>query len=207
MKLYTESGCTASDSVRIALNLKNIDYEHYPIERMAEEQAEQQREHPMLKQRFLSPVLFDAQRVHVESLAILEYLDETYSDPTLLPGTARDRIRVRALSQLILTDIYPLIGPRVQQYFGQNGGIDIGAWNQHWIDEGFVALEALLADNPSTGTFCLGNTVSLADVCLAPQVWHAQRLGLDIARYPTVKRIYDACMNLEEFDNVALDVA
>lgn len=203
MKLYIQRGCTASDATRIALNLKGIDYELVDIDN-TDESLEVL---PLVHEMLVTPVLYDDQRMQTEALAIMEYLDEMYPDNTLLPGTARDRVRVRSIAQLIISEISPLLGPRVEKFLAEEKNcMDASVWNSHWIKMGFSAIEALVADNPATGSFCLGNAPTMADACLAPQVWHAQKMGLAIEEFPTVKRIYESCLKLAEFENVALEL-
>jgi maleylacetoacetate isomerase len=138
-----------------------------------------------------------------QSMAILEYLDEMWPEPPLLPATARDRQRVRALAQLVACDIHPLNNLRVLQYFERDWGVpqaERDVWVRHWITEGFAAFEALLQDHPSTGAFCDGDLPTLADCCLVPQIYNARRFGMDLAAYPTLLRIEQACQALPAFD-------
>lgn len=203
MKLYIQRGCTASDAVRIALNLKGIDFELIDVDNTDQDLSDL----PLINDLRVTPVLYDQQRMQIESLAIIEYLDETYPDILMLPGTARDRVRVRSISQVIISDIHPMLSPRVRRYMeAEKQDFDSETWTSHWTHVGFGAIEQLLADNPATGHFCLGNTPTMADACLAPQVWHSQKTVLDLSRYPTVKRVYENCLKLEAFENVALEL-
>lgn len=203
MRLYYQRNCTPSDAVRIALNLKGIRYDLVDIDDTDEDISSL----PLVKDLRISPVLYDDLRMQVESLAIIEYLDETYPDVMLLPGTARDRVRVRSIAQLIISDIHPLLSPRVHNHLkNEQQGFDRAAWSDHWVKLGFSAIEELLADNPATGQFCLGNTPTMADACLAPQVWHAQKTALALDDYPAVKRVYENCLKLAAFENVALEL-
>jgi maleylacetoacetate isomerase len=136
-------------------------------------------------------------------MAIIEYLDETWPAPPLLPATARDRARARAIAQAIACDIHPLNNLRVMQYLEREWSVptpERESWVRHWINEGFAAIEDMLADALSTGTFCDGEQPGLPDCCLVPQVYNARRFGIDMASYPTILRIHDACMELPEFD-------
>ena len=120
-----------------------------------------------------------------------------------MPSTARGRQRVRALSQLVACDIHPLNNLRVLQYFEQEWSVpqpERDEWVRHWIGEGFAAAEAMVAEHPSTGSFCEGNTPTMADCCLVPQVYNARRFGVDMARFPTLQRIEAACLELPAFD-------
>jgi maleylacetoacetate isomerase len=203
MRLYIQRGCTASDAVRVALNLKGIDYQLIDINDTDADLSGV----PLINDLRVTPVLYDQQRMQIESLAIIEYLDEVYPDVMLLPGTARDRVRVRSIAQVIISDINPMLTPRVRQYMAtEETGLDAEAWTNHWVNLGFEAIEELLADNPATGHFCLGNTPTMADACLAPQVWHSQKTVLDLGRFPTVQRVYENCLKLEAFENVALEL-
>jgi len=136
-------------------------------------------------------------------MAIVEYLDETYDGETkLLPTTARDRARVRALAMVVACDIHPLNNTRVMRYLERELGVDENArhrWMRHWMGEGFRSFEELIARHPSTGTFCEGDTPTLADICLVPQVYNARRFGVDIGEFPTIEAIVAACGELDAF--------
>jgi maleylacetoacetate isomerase len=121
----------------------------------------------------------------------------------LLPATARDRARVRALAQLIACDVHPLNNLRVMQYLERDWGVpqpERDVWTRHWMQEGFAAFEALLQHHPSTGEFCDGVAPGIADCCLVPQVYNARRFGVDLTPYPTIVRIEQACLALPAFD-------
>ncbi len=141
--------------------------------------------------------------VLTQSLAILEYLDERWPEPPLLPPGALGRARVRALAQIVACDIHPIDNLRVLRYLRAPLGHDeatVQAWYNHWIAEGFAALETELAASPLTGRFCHGDAPGLADVCLFPQVVNSRNFGLDLAPYPTIRRIFDACMAVPAFE-------
>src|SRR5690606_10811268 len=151
----------------------------------------------------LVPVLLHGNRILRQSLAIIEYLDETWPTPPLMPATARDRQRVRAISQLIASDMHPLNNLRVLQFFENTWNVpqaEREAWVRHWVKVGFDALEDTLCDNPSTGAFCDGDVPTMADCCLVPQVYNAERFGVDMAPYRTIRRITRECLALDEFD-------
>ena len=200
MKLYGFFRSSAAFRVRIALNLKGLAYESVPIHLRRNDQ--QGPEYLGVNPQALVPTLEDDGRVLTQSLAIIEYLDETRPDPPLLPPLPAERARVRALADIVACDIHPINNLRVLRYLSRSfgrGENDIAAWYNHWIDAGFQALEALLAHDPQTGPFCHGDRPGLADVALVPQVVNAERYQLAMAPYPTIVRIYDNCMKLGPF--------
>ena len=199
LKLYTYFRSSASFRVRIALNLKGLDWEPAVIWLP---DGEQQRDpYLAVNAQGLVPTLVEGDLRLNQSLAIIEYLDETRPGPRLIPGDPEARARVRSLSLLIACDIHPLNNLRVLKHLKRELGQAqeaIDAWYRHWCDEGFSALEREL-DDPRTGEFCHGDAVTMADVCLVPQVFNAQRFSVDLARYPRTMRIFDACMKLGAF--------
>jgi maleylpyruvate isomerase len=186
--------------VRIALNLKQLDYENAFIHLRRGDQAAP--EFLDINPQGLVPALeIDGQRL-TQSLAIIEYLDETHPKPPLLPRDAAGRARVRALAAIVACDIHPLNNLRVLRYLHRPLGHDPAAvetWYNHWIDSGFGALERLLANDPRTGAFCHGDTPGLADIALVPQVFNAHRYPLDLTVYPTIMRVYQNCRAVEAF--------
>jgi maleylacetoacetate isomerase len=200
MKLYGFFRSSAAFRVRIALNLKKLDYETAAIHLRRSNQSKS--DYLAVNPQGLVPTLEADGRKFTQSLAIIEYLDETYPDPPLLPKTPEDRTRVRALAEIVACDIHPINNLRVLRYLMHSLGQDetaIASWYNHWIDIGFHALEHLLAGDARTGTFCHGNAPGLADVALVPQVVNAERYRLDLAPYPTIARIFESCMKLEAF--------
>jgi maleylpyruvate isomerase len=188
--------------VRIALNLKGLAYEYASVHlnRNGGEQfgAAFQRLNPQQ----LVPVLSEQELDISQSLAIIEYLDEQYPQPALLPGTAADRAYVRQLSLAMACDIHPLNNLRVLKYIsGPMGQPDAvkQAWIVHWTKTGLDALEQELARAPQRGRFCLGDTPTMADCCLVPQMFNAQRFNIDLAPYPTLRAIDAECQKLEAF--------
>jgi maleylacetoacetate isomerase len=203
LKLYSFWRSSAAYRVRIALNLKGLPYELIPVNLARNGGEQHEAKYHSVNPQELVPVLIDGERVIRQSLAIVEYIDETYAGPRLLPVTARERARARGLAQLIACDIHPINNLRVLQYLEREFNtpqVERERWVRHWIDSGFAALEELLTTNPSTGAFCEGDTPSIADICLVPQVYNAQRFVVDLGGFPTVKRIYEHCLTLSAFD-------
>jgi maleylacetoacetate isomerase len=202
MKLHGYFRSSAAFRTRIALNIKGIDYDSIPHHLRKNEQ----RAPGFLKinPMGLVPALEDGPTVLTQSLAIIEYLDETQPEPALLPKSPAARARVRALALTIACDIHPLNNTRVLGYL--TGVLKVStaqhdAWYRHWVIEGFKGIEGMLASG-GTGKFCHGDTPTLADVCLVPQVFNAKRFLDDsaLAAFPTIMRIFGACMTLEPFD-------
>jgi maleylacetoacetate isomerase len=194
---------SAAYRVRIGLNLKGLPYDIAPVHLVRDGGEQHSPEYAQVNPQQLVPVLQHGQRVLRQSLAILEYLDEMWPAPPLLPATARDRARVRALAQLIACDVHPLNNLRVMQYLERDWGVpqpERDVWSRHWMQEGFAAFEALLQHHPSTGEFCDGVAPGIADCCLVPQVYNARRFGVDLTPYPTIMRIEQACLALPAFD-------
>ncbi|RZA22290.1 MAG: maleylacetoacetate isomerase [Lysobacteraceae bacterium] len=203
LQLYSYWRSSAAYRVRIGLNLKGLAYEIVPVHLLRDGGQQRSPEYRDINPQQLVPVLGHGHRRLGQSLAILEYLDEMWPEPPLLPSIARERHRVRALSQLVACDVHPLNNLRVLQYFEHEWYVpqpERDEWVRHWITEGFAAAEAMVADHPSTGTYCEGNLPTMADCCLIPQVYNARRFGVDMARFPTLQRIEAACLALPEFD-------
>ena len=204
LKLYGYWRSSAAYRVRIALNLKGLDYEQIPVHLVRDGGEQHRPEYVAVNPQKLVPVLVDGRRVVRQSIAIIEYLDETYDgEMKLLPTTARDRARVRALAMIVACDIHPLNNTRVMRYLEHELGADENArhrWIRHWIGQGFRSFEELIAGHPSTGQFCEGDTPTLADICLVPQVYNARRFGVDMSAYPTIEAIVASCRELSAFD-------
>jgi len=208
LTLYSYWRSSAAYRARIALNLKQLSYTVKPVSLpRGEQRAAEFRE---MNPQELIPILHDGERVIRQSLAIIEYLDETYTEgPPLLPVTARARARVRGIAQAIACDIHPICNLRVQQYLEKEfkaSEAQRQTWTRHWIETGFDALEAMLVGNPGTGAFCEGDAPSMADICLVPQVYNAHRFSLDMTKYPTLARIDAACRELNAFRDAAPEV-
>lgn len=203
LQLYSYWRSSAAYRVRIGLNLKGLPYEIVPVHLVQDGGQQHSEAYRAINPQELVPTLGHGQRRLGQSLAILEYLDEVWPDRPLLPATARGRQRVRALALLVACDVHPLNNLRVLQYFEREWNVpqpERDAWVKHWITDGFAAAEALLAEHPSTGDFCEGETATLADCCLIPQIYNARRFGVDMAAYPTLARIEASCLALPAFD-------
>jgi maleylacetoacetate isomerase len=200
MRLYSFFRSSAAFRVRIALNLKKVAYETVPIHLRRNDQSKP--EYRAVNPQGLVPVLEEGRQRLIQSLAIIEYLDETRPEPPLLPKDPAERARVRALAEIVACDIHPINNLRVLRYLIHELGHDeaaIGKWYNYWIAAGFEALEPLLASDAQTGDFCHGDAPSLADIALVPQVVNAERYRLDLTPYPTITRIFENCMRLEPF--------
>ena len=201
--LYDYWRSSACYRVRIALNLKGLDCTLKPVHLLkdgGEQHADAYRE---VNPQEVVPTLVDGQRVVRQSLAIIEYLDETRPQEPLLPPVPRDRAHVRGLAQLVACDIHPLNNLRVMQYLERELGVAQDArerWTRHWIEVGFHAFEAMLNADAATGGFCHGDTPGLADACLVPQVYNATRFGVDMTPYPMIHAINERCLALPAFD-------
>jgi maleylacetoacetate isomerase len=204
LKLYSYWRSSAAFRVRIALNLKGLIYDTVPVHLTDAGGQQHSSSFRELNPQQLIPVLVDGVRVIRQSMAIIEYLDEVYDgERKILPATARERARVRALAQIVACDIHPLNNLRVMQYLEREFNtpqVERERWTQHWMREGFASFESLLADNPSTGLFCEGDEPTLADICLVPQVYNAQRWSVDLVDFPLIRRINGECVKLDAFE-------
>ena len=202
LKLYTYFRSSAAYRVRIALNLKGLPFESIPVHLVRHGGEQHGADYERINPAHLVPALVDDEDTLSQSLAIIEYLDETHPSPALLPADAAGRARVRALAQAVACEIHPLNNLRVLRYLTQELQIDEAAkikWIQHWITLGFTAFEAQLASSPRTGTYCHGDTPTLADCCLIPQLYNARRFDTPLHAYPHLLRIEAACLALEPF--------
>ena len=204
MKLYTYFRSSAAYRLRIALALKGIDYESEFVH--LRDGAQHSGDYDALNPQHFVPTLVDGEHVLTQSLAQIEYLDETNPAPPFLPKAPADRARVRALALAVACEIHPLNNLRVLKHLGSALGLSEearNAWYRHWIDEGFRPLERMLAESSATGRFCHGDRPGLADICLVPQVYNAERYNCPIDAYPTIRRINEACLDLPEFQAAA----
>lgn len=200
MKLYSYFRSSAAYRVRIALNLKNLRYELVSVHLVKDGGHNYRPQFRAINPQMRVPALItDAGEVLIQSLAIIEYLDETHPDPPLLPNDPVARAKVRALAQLIACDIHPLnnVGPLryLKNQMGQQQPA-IDAWYHHWVLDGFAALEALIEPGP----YACGKAVTLADVCLVPQVANARRLKVPLEKFPKIVGVDAACLALPPFD-------
>jgi maleylpyruvate isomerase len=201
MKLYGYFQSSAAFRVRIALRLKGLPADHISVNLLKD--AHRADEFARLNPQQAVPTLVDGERVITQSLAIIEYLEERYPNPPLLPANAEDRARARSMALLIACDIHPLNNLRVLRYLKRQLGMgkeQRDLWYHHWLEQGLRPLEALLRSRPSAAGFCVGASPTLADVCLVPQIFNAQRSGFDLTPYPALMSIFGRCMQLDAFD-------
>ncbi|WNZ58039.1 maleylacetoacetate isomerase [Microbulbifer sp. JMSA004] len=196
MDLYGYFRSSASYRVRIGLNLKGLEYEYHPVNLLKGDQHGD--DYRTLNPHGLLPTLNDGETSLTQSLAILEWLDETHPEPALLPKAPEARAHIRALAQSIASDIQPIQNLRVLQYLQAELKVSDEQkiqWIQHWIHLGFSALEKQLRPSP----FAAGDNPGLFECCLLPQVYSAERFGLDMTQYPKIQKITDACNELPAF--------
>jgi maleylacetoacetate isomerase len=208
MKLYSFFRSSAAYRVRIALNLKGLAYDTAPVHLTRDGGEQFAPAYRGLNPQSLVPVLEDGALPLSQSLAIIEYLEETHPRPALLPATPAERARVRALALAIACEIHPLNNTRVLTYLTGPMGLSSevrNTWYHHWIALGLTALEARVAKERETGKFCHGDAPGLADCCLVPQLANARRFKCDVAPYPTLLRIEANCHALDAFRRAAPD--
>ncbi len=204
MKLYGFSRSSASYRVRIALNLKGITYEQLSVR--LREGDQRKTEFLDLNAQGLVPVLKTESHDLTQSLAIIEWLDEEYPLPELLPQDSFAKAHVRAMAQLVACDIHPINNLRVLQYLRETfsqGEEGVNEWVQHWINLGFESLEMIVAKEPEGNDFCYGQRPGLADICLIPQIANAVRFGVDMSRFPRLQHINEACLCMDSFQSAA----
>lgn len=206
LTLHTYFRSSASYRVRIALELKSLTYESVPVHLVRSDGEQHSTSFAALNPAQLVPVLSHDGITLTQSMAIIEYLEETHSTPALLPGGAASRARIRSIAQSIACEIHPLNNLRVLQRLESDAGMDKDArnrWYAHWVTEGFSALEATLGSSAETGRFCHGDSPTMADCCLVPQIYNAERFAVSIEPYPILQRINTACLQLQAFQRAA----
>ncbi|MPM33992.1 Maleylpyruvate isomerase [bioreactor metagenome] len=206
MKLYSFFRSGTSHRLRIALNLKGLTPDYIPVDLRVDEQA--QAPFKAVNPQGLVPALAldDGQTTLIQSPAIIEWLEERYPEPPLLPKDPEARAHVRALAAIVGCDVHPINNRRILQYLGKQLGADeaaLNAWCSTWITAGFDAIEALLAKDTARGDFCYGNAPTIADVYLIPQVESARRFKVDLARWPLISAVDQACNQLPAFAKAA----
>lgn len=199
-QLYTFFRSSTSFRLRIALAYKRLDYEpHYVSLPKMEHRVPSYRD---INPQGLVPLLVEGGRSLIQSMAIIEYLDEVYPDPPLMPKDPIGRVYVRSVSQILGCEIHPLNNVRVLKHLKAQFGADeaaTNAWYEHWIAEGLSGLEGYLTREGMSGDFCYGNTVTMADICLVPQIFNARRFNCPLDAYPKLLAITDRCMTLDAF--------
>jgi maleylacetoacetate isomerase len=203
MKLYNFARSSASYRVRIVANLKGISYEYVSINLVKGESR--QPPYLALNPQGRVPLLEDNGRSIPQSMAICEYLEETHPHPTIFPTDPFGRARVRALALMVACEIHPSAGGRAQNYLTALLKADAnqrGEWGRYWMNEGLREIEGILSGS-ETGRFCHGETPTLADAFLIPQAYNAERAGVDLAAFPTIRRMYQECNKLEAFVRAA----
>jgi maleylacetoacetate isomerase len=203
MKLYSFFNSSTSFRVRIALALKGLSYEYAGVNLRSGEQGRE--EYRALSPAAIVPTLVDGDVKLTQSLAIIDYLDHRYPEPRLIPQDPLARARVLEIAQTIACEIHPINNIRVLKYLSGPLGVseaDKSAWYRHWVDEGLSAVESLLAAGPASAC-CVGDTPTLADCCLVPQVANAMRMGCDLSRFERIGAIYAHCMQQQAFIDAA----
>jgi maleylacetoacetate isomerase len=202
LKLFDYYRSSASFRVRIALNLKQLEYEVIPIHLVKNGGEQHSEKYQAINPQSLVPALQDDNKMLTQSLAIIEYLDELYPSPRLLPTDAYKKALVRAFALAIVADTHPLNNARVLKYLTQELKIteeQKNKWYQHWIATGLSALEKKLVASNHAGKYCFGDSITMADICLIPQMYNARRFACDLGAYPTLTRIDTYCQTQEAF--------
>ena len=193
---------SSSYRCRIAFNLKGIEYDFVPVHLLNEGGQQKKPDYRALNPQMLVPTLETGDLTVGQSMAILEWLEETYPEPPILPDNADDRARVRAFADVIACDIHPLQNLRVLAYLRDEYAQDqdgVERWCQRWLGDGLAACEDLLARREVQTPFCFGDTPGLADICLVPQVFSAHRFKVDLSEMPRVRAVHEACEALPAF--------
>jgi maleylpyruvate isomerase len=206
MKLYTFFRSSASYRVRIALNLKGLDYEQAPIHLRRGGGEQLKPAYKAINPQALVPALEDDGQVFSQSLAIIEYLEERYPNPPLLPSDAGGRAVVRSMALLIACEVHPIQNLRVLNHLKSDhkqSDDDTIRWARHWINLGLSALQKMVISLSKQEKFCFGDTPTMADLCLVPQLANARRFGVDLPAYPKLLAIEAACISIPAFANAA----
>ena len=206
LRLHNYWRSSASHRVRIALELKGLKYEYVPVHLGAGEGEQFSAAYRALNPQSRVPTLETRDGLLTQSMAILEWLEESYPEPALLPRARGERARVRAMAQVLIADVQPLQNQSVTRYLQGTLQLDsaaVKAWLRAWIGRGLGALEEMIAREPVSGQFCVGTQPTFADVCLVPQCASARRFGVDLANFPRVARIDEACSAMPAFERAA----
>lgn len=202
MKLYNYFRSSASFRVRIALNWKGLPFDYAPVHLLKDGGQHLTPAFRAMNPDALVPTLDDDGVIVTQSLAIIEYLEETHPEPPLLPRDAVQRAYVRSIALAIACEIHPLNNLRVLRYLAKTLGVSEeqkNAWYRHWVEQGLASLEARLNAEQRTGRYALGDAVTLADVVIVPQIFNAQRMDCSLEHVPTIMRIFGNCMQLPAF--------
>jgi maleylpyruvate isomerase len=206
LRLYNYWRSSASHRVRIALELKELSYDYIPVNLGAGDGEQFSAAYRALNPQSRVPALETSEGILTQSMAILEWLEETHPQPALLPSGAGDRARVRAMAQLLVADVQPLQNQSVTHYLQATLHVDEAAlkrWLREWIGRGLGALEEMLGREPAGGSFCLGARPTFADVCLVPQCASARRFGVELVDYPRLAHIDQNCSAMPAFQRAA----
>jgi maleylpyruvate isomerase len=206
MKLFTFFRSSASYRVRIALNLKRLRYEQMPIHLRRGGGEQLRPEYRSINPQALVPTLEDGGRIITQSLAIIEYLEECYPEPPILPTHPADKALVRSMALLIACEIHPIQNLRVLSYLKhehQQSDDGVNDWARHWISVGFSALEEMVKRSAKPDDFCFSAAPTLADICLVPQLANARRFAVDLSPYPSLLRVEGKCLALPAFADAA----
>jgi maleylacetoacetate isomerase len=201
-KLYNAARSSASFRMRIALNLKGLPFEYIAIDLRKGGQFTE--DYRRLNPQELVPLLDDGTAHLTQSLATIEYLEEKYPQPPLLPHAPLDRAYVRGVAQAVACEIHPLNNLRVLRYLVREMQLSDekkNTWYRHWVEQGLAQIEAGLVAGKQTGRYTFGDQVTVADVCIVPQIFNAQRFDCRLDHVPTVMRIFENCMQLGAFEN------
>lgn len=206
LTLYSYFRSSAAYRVRIGLNMKKVTYEVIPIHLVKEGGEQFSEAYRFTNPQCLVPALKEEGCTLNQSLAILEYLDETYKEPPLLPKENLDRAYVRGIAQMIVSDIHPLNNLRVLTYLKNQLNMtddQKNDWYRHWVDVGFTAIETIIQQRGLVGKYCFKDQITLADLCLIPQIYNAKRFHIPLTSFPTLVEIYENCMTLPAFQEAA----